>query len=196
MSGDVLLFFASRDGQARRIAARIGERFSENGIAVRERDAALTPPTSADLSAARLIVLVAAVRYGRHLPEALRLLDAYRATSGPPLAFASVNLTARTPGKDTAEGSAYARKTIARYRLDPSLATAFAGRLDYPRYSWRDRQIIRFIMWMTGGPTEPTAQVEYTDWAAVDAYADRLIQLELAKPSETPPPPRAGGPPE
>ncbi len=177
MSGEILLFYASRDGQARRIAARIAERLSDNDAQVTTRDAAITPPTSADLEAARFVLLIAAVRYGRHLPEALRLLETYAAVpTKPPLAFASVNLTARKPGKDTADGSVYARKAIVRYRLDPTLATAFAGRLDYPRYSWRDRQIIRFIMWMTGGPTEPTAQVEYTDWAAVDAYAARLVE--------------------
>ena len=96
------------------------------------------------------------MRYGKHLPEADRFLAAYRSlASPPPLALASVNLTARKPEKTTATGNAYLRKTIARHRPAPALAVAFAGRLDYRRYSWRDRQIIRFIMLLTGGPTDP-----------------------------------------
>ena len=74
-------------------------------------------------------------------------------------------------------GNAYLRKTIARHRLTPALAVAFAGRLDYRRYSWRDRLIIRFIMLLTGGPTDPDTEVEYTSWSAVDDFADAIAAL-------------------
>jgi len=71
------------------------------------------------------------------------------------------------------------RKTIARHRLAPALVTAFAGRLDYRRYRWRDRQIIRFIMLLTGGPTAADTCVEYTSWDAVDAFAAQIAELVL-----------------
>ena len=78
----------------------------------------IAKPTPEDLTAASLIVLVAAVRYGKHLPEADRFLATYRSlASPPPLALASVNLTARKPEKTTATGNAYLRKTIARHGL-------------------------------------------------------------------------------
>jgi menaquinone-dependent protoporphyrinogen oxidase len=104
---------------------------------------------------------------------AYRLLD-----SPPPLALASVNLTARKPAKTTATGNAYLRKTIARHRLAPAVAVAFAGRLDYRRYGWLDRQIIRFIMLLTRGPTDPDTCIEYTSWPAVDEFADRVADLQ------------------
>jgi len=95
----------------------------------------------------------------------------------PPLAFASVNLTARKPGKTSATGNPYVRKLIARAGLTPALAVAFAGKLDYRRYTWRDRQIIRFIMLLTGGPTDPDTCIEYTSWPAVDEFAARVVEL-------------------
>jgi menaquinone-dependent protoporphyrinogen oxidase len=172
------LYYATRDGQSRRIATHIAGRLEASGIGAVPEDLAKAAPTSATLAQAPLLVVVAAVRYGRHLPEADRFLAAYRALpSPPPLVLASVNLTARKPGKDTAEGNAYLRKSIARHRLRPVLATAIAGRLDYARYRWLDRQIIRFIMKLTGGPTEPNACVEYTSWDAVDALAGRIAEL-------------------
>ena len=119
-----------------------------------------------------------AIRYGKHLPQSARLIAALReCPAPPPLALASVCLTARKDGKDTAEGNVYLRKFIARNRLTPALAVAFAGRLDYPRYRFLDRLAIRFIMLMTGGPTDPTATVEFTDWAKVDAFADQVAAL-------------------
>ena len=174
----MLLYYATRDGQSRRIAVRIAERLGERGIAAEPRDLARAPPTPEALARAPLLVLVAAIRYGRHLPEAVRLLRLYAAQPArPPLAFASVNLTARKPGKDTAEGNTYVRKTMARHRLQPVLAAAIAGRLDYARYRWFDRTLIRLIMRLTGGPTHRDAKVEFTDWDAVDAFAARIAEL-------------------
>ena len=56
----------------------------------------------------------------------------------------------------------------------------FAGKLDYPRYGFFDRQMIRLIMWMTKGPTDPKAVVEFTDWAKVDAFAHEVCAVRGA----------------
>ena len=119
---------------------------------------------------------MAAVRYGHHLPEAERFLAAY-GKQGLPLVLLSVNLTARKSGKQSATGNRYVSAAITRFRLAPLLAAAIAGRLDYPRYGWLDRQIIRLIMALTGGPTDPRGCTEFTDWSAVDALADQIAQL-------------------
>lgn len=169
------LYYASRDGQARRIATRIAERLATCGISVAPRDLTVAQPSPAELEQAPLVAAVLAVRYGKHLPEGIAFIERFRQLDRPPpLALASVNLTARKPGKDTAEGSVYLRKLIARHSLKPVMATAFAGKLDYPRYTFFDKHIIRFIMLLTGGPTDPTTVVEYTDWAKVDAFADAI----------------------
>lgn len=172
------LYYATRDGQSRRIAERIAGRLAEKGIAASPHGLAAALPVPQKLAQARLVTVVAAVRYGRHLPEAERFLAIYRTLRAPPpLVFLSVNLTARKPGKDTAEGNAYLRKSIARHRLAPALALAIAGRLDYARYSWADRQLIRFIMKLTGGPTDPRTSIEYTPWNVVDDVALRIAEL-------------------
>jgi menaquinone-dependent protoporphyrinogen oxidase len=175
----IALYYATRDGQARRIAEHICGRLAESETLSPPQDVAVAKPAPEELTAASLIVLVAAVRYGRHLPEADKFLASYRSlASPPPLALASVNLTARKPAKTTATGNAYLRKTIAHHRLAPALAVAFAGRLDYRRYGWMDRQIIRFIMLLTRGPTDPDTSIEYTSWAAVDEFAARIAELQ------------------
>ena len=179
------LFYATRDGQARLVAERIAARLAETGLGVTPHDLAAAFPVPAACAAAALIVVVAAVRYGRHLPEAERFLAAYRVLPRlPPLVFVSVNLTARKPGKDTVEGNRYLRKTLTRHRLEPALAAAVAGRLDYPRYGWFDRQMIRLIMKLTGGPTDPQTRVEFTDWAAVDVIGARIAALHAPVPGQ------------
>jgi len=174
----MLLFYATHDGQSRRIAEHIAGRLGQAGIAVHPQDLSSAVPAPAALQAG-LVIVVAAVRYGRHLPQAERFLALCRDTAIR-LVLISVNLTARKPGKDTAEGNRYLQKAIARHRLRPVLAAAVAGRLDYQRYSWRDRQMIRLIMKLTGGPTHSQACVEFTDWTAVDGIAARIAALHAA----------------
>lgn len=172
------IFYASRDGQSRKIATHIAGRLAARGLTATPTDLGTAPPTAADLAGASLVAVVMSIRYGKHLPEGLRFLETFKSLDRPPpLVLASVNLTARKPGKDTAEGNVYLRKLIARNALSPVLATAFAGRLDYPRYGLFDKTMIRFIMLVTGGPTDPSAVVEYTQWDKVDAFAGEIAGI-------------------
>jgi menaquinone-dependent protoporphyrinogen oxidase len=173
----VLLPYATRDGQARLIAARLAGALGRQGLPAALHDLA-DPLPAHRLAEARAVGLVLAVRYGRHLPEGRRFLAANRAAlQARPLVVVSVNLTARRPGRTSAEGNVYLRRLLARYRLHPAEALAVAGRLDYPRYTWLDRQMIRLIMLVSGGPTDAEASIEYTDWAAVDGLAGRMAEL-------------------
>lgn len=139
---------------------------------------ALFPPAADLMGRLPVVVVVAAIRYGTHLREADAALDVYAGLAPKPrLALVSVNLTARKPGKQTAQSNPYLCKWIRKRKLAPDLAVAIAGRLDYPRYRWFDRLAIRAIMTLTGGETDPTTQVEYTDWNAVDAFADQIARL-------------------
>jgi len=53
----------------------------------------------------------------------------------------------------------------------------FAGRIHYARYRFWDRQVIRFIMWLTKGPTDPATDIEFTDWAQVDAFGRTVARM-------------------
>jgi menaquinone-dependent protoporphyrinogen oxidase len=172
------IFYSTRDGHTCKIAERIAARLCASGVAARAANAASFPLPPETLSGLPLFVLIAAVRYGIHMRDAQKALDAYKKLAKkPPLVLASVNLTARKANRRTAQDNPYLRKWIGRRKLTPALTAAIAGRLDYPSYSTFDRVCIRFIMTLTGGETDPTAQIEYTDWNAVDAFADEIGKL-------------------
>lgn len=94
-----------------------------------------------------------------------------------PTAFFSVNIVARKAEKSRPETNPYVRKFLARTSWRPTCLAVFAGRLDYPHYRFFDRQMIRFIMWITKGPTDPSTVIEYTDWRAVDAFAREICAI-------------------
>ncbi len=172
------IFYSTRDGHSAQIAERFAGRMTGHGVKAEPVNAAtfgFIPDALQDLP---LFVLIAAIRYGRHMQDAEKALGAYRKLeTKPPLALASVNLTARKPNKRTAETNPYLRKWIRRRKLIPEFAVAIAGRLDYPRYSTFDRMAIQLIMTITKGPTDPTTVIDYTDWHAVDAFADSLADF-------------------
>jgi menaquinone-dependent protoporphyrinogen oxidase len=181
----IAIVYATRDGQSKRIAERIAERLGDHG-ATRSLHAlrlGAEPEIDAESDA---IVAVLAVRYGRVLPEAREFLQGFAGRqASPPLALALVNLVARNPSRRGPETNPYLRQTLARYRLKPALATAFGGRLNYPKYRFFDRQIIRLIMAMTGGVADGRSDIDYTDWAEVDSFAATVIAL-AAPPSAVP----------
>ncbi len=174
----ILLCYASHDGQTRRIAQRLARGIAAAGGAATLANLDERQPDEKEIAATDAVAVAAAIRYGHPLPAARALLARHRdALAAKPLAMISVNLTARKPGKRTAEGSPYLRKWIRRSRLSPDLAEAVAGMLDYPRYGWFDRMMIQLIMRITGGPTDPSLTVEFTDWDQVDALAAKIAAL-------------------
>jgi menaquinone-dependent protoporphyrinogen oxidase len=182
-TGTFAIFCATRDGQSARIAQRIARRLGDSGAttAFHLLRRGVEPTIDEESTA---IVAVLAVRYGGMLPEAARFLTRYACRAlAPPLALAVVNLVARKRSRRTPETNPYLRRTLARFRLRPALATAFAGRLNYPKYRFVDKQIIRLIMAMTGGVSDGRSDIEYTDWAQVDDFAAEVAAIAERRPA-------------
>ena len=93
----------------------------------------------------------------------------------------AVNLTARKPEKRSPQTNAYTRKFLLASPWQPKQCAVFAGALRYPRYRWFDRIMIQFIMRMTGGETDTSKEVEYTDWQQVDRFAQEFSQIQYEK---------------
>ncbi len=124
------------------------------------------------------IVVGASIRYGKHRSAVFSFIDAHRlALESKPSAFFSVNVVARKPGKDTPASNPYIKAFRRKTAWSPREMAVFAGKIDYPKYGFLDRQVIRFIMSLTHGPTDPTACVDFTDWQAVEQFARRIGEM-------------------
>ncbi len=182
------LFYASHDGHTRKIAETLAAQLQARGISTTLWDLAVRLPEAADLPAPeRPIFLMAAIRYGFHLPPARAFIKKhYNRLKSAPLILVSVNLTARKPQKRTAQTNLYLRNWIRRSRLTPVITAALGGYLNYPRYRLFDRLMIQLIMTLTGGPTDPTAQVDYTPWDEVEVLATKIADLYDLQRGQTP----------
>jgi menaquinone-dependent protoporphyrinogen oxidase len=169
----VLLLCSSTDGQTRKICDRLRRIMQDAGDAV-----TLTMIEDAnELSPAgfQMAVIGARIRYGKTDARVIEFANRHAATlNAMPGAYFSVNIVARKPGKNRPESNPYVRDFLRRVAWRPGMLEVFAGKLDYPRYGVLDRMVIRFIMWLTQGPTAPEAVVEFTDWQRVEAFGQAL----------------------
>lgn len=170
----ILFLYSTVDGHTLKICRRLQQVLEQGGNQVTL--ASLGPDI--ELEPFDTIVVGASIRYGKHRPEVARFMRAQRAIlERKPSAFFSVNIVARKPNKRTPETNPYVMKFLRQIGWRPRELAVFAGKLDYPRYGVWDRQIIRFIMLLTNGPTDPASVVEFTDWNEVEAFGRRVGEM-------------------
>lgn len=131
-----------------------------------------------NLSAYDKVLVGASIRYGHFNKKLQRFATSHQSQlNSMKTAFFAVNLTARKEGKNTVETNAYTRKFLEVCPWKPALKSVFAGALFYPRYKWFDKVMIRLIMKMTDGPTDPNTEIEYTNWEKVSYFAIEFDNL-------------------
>jgi menaquinone-dependent protoporphyrinogen oxidase len=169
----ILLAYSTVDGHTRKICERLRQHLESDGHAVTLAEIGEAMP--ANLESHDKIVIGASIRYGKHRPAVYEFIRKnQRVLESRPSAFFTVNVVARKPGKDTPETNPYLNGFRRKTTWRPALLGVFAGKIDYQRYRFFDREMIRFIMWLTHGPTGSHDCVEFTDWDAVDAFARRV----------------------
>jgi menaquinone-dependent protoporphyrinogen oxidase len=169
----VILVYSTTDGHTLKICERLRDVIETQGHEVTITK--LQPGVDIELAPYERIVIGASIRYGKHRPEVADFIEKNVASlRSKRSAFFSVNAVARKPEKRDPETNPYVRKFLQSISWQPPVVGVFGGKIDYPKYGFVDKTMIRFIMWMTKGPTDPNSVVEFTDWDAVDALGRRL----------------------
>lgn len=175
----ILLAYHSVYGYTRKICETLQAELAGKGQRV---DVVPLVGGNADPARYDVTVIGASIRNGKHNPAVSEFIRANQTLlESKPSGFFSVNLVARKAGKNTPETNPYVKKFLARTPWKPRLVGVFAGNLDYPRYGAVDRNVIRLIMWLTGGPSDPQATVEFTDWNEVRRFAAKIAALATAQ---------------
>jgi menaquinone-dependent protoporphyrinogen oxidase len=169
----ILIAYSTVDGHTFTISQRLQKIFEQGGHDVHLVD--LRQSSDVDTTACDRIVIGASIRYGKHREEVYRFIATHRdALERKPSAFFSVSLVARKPGKDSADSNPYLLGFRRTTTWAPAVVGVFAGKLDYQRYGFVDRRVIQLIMWITQGPTHAQACVDFTDWPAVERFAQQV----------------------
>jgi len=170
-----LLIYSTSDGQTKKICDAMAQQLIGSGEQVQLLS--LTDANNITWQEVDKVVIGASIRYG-HFNKALdKFIAQYQTELEQRVnGFFCVNLTARKPEKNTPTTNAYMKKFIETSPWQPTLQAVFAGALLYSKYRWLDKVMIRFIMKMTGGETDTSKDIEYTDWKKVDDFAKEIAK--------------------
>jgi len=171
-----LLIYSTTDGHTIEICQRIVKVIEQNSQQVTM--VSIHDIVGIDLLSFDKIVVGASIRYGKHSQEVIDFIEKNVAIlDSKPNAFFSVNVVARKPEKNKPDTNPYVKKFLKNISWKPKHVEVFAGKIDYPKYSTFDRLMIRFIMWMTKGPTHPSTVVEFTNWQQVEDFGRTIIKM-------------------
>ena len=168
----LLMIYSSTDGQTKKICERIIEslinKSSVNLVSINDA-------LNLNMENYEKIIIGASIRYGRYNSLVLKFVNKnIKILQKKYCAFFSVNVVARKENKNTPESNPYIRKFFDRTEWKPNLVSVFAGKVDYPNYNFLNKFIIRFIMFITKGPTDTSMAYEFTDWDKVKLFADEI----------------------
>ena len=169
-----LILYSSTDGHTKKICDFINANSTKNNFEILSINNVL----DFDLEKYELIVLGASIRYGKHKAEVLKFVNRNLETlNRKKNAFFSVNVVARKPEKNSPDTNPYIKKFLKKTKWIPKKLGVFAGKVDYPKYNFFNRLIIRFIMLITKGPTDITKSYEFTNWDDIKKFAQDLDNL-------------------
>jgi len=168
----ILIVYSSTDGHTKTICKRISNSLDKNN---ETKIVSLDDATKLDLSTFNKIIIGASIRYGKHSKKLYKFITLNRNVLDQKQSiFFSVNVVARKLEKNTPETNPYIKKFLKISNWKPKKIGVFAGRVDYPNYGFFDKYVIKFIMFLTNGPTDTSQSYEFTDWSKVDEFAKEL----------------------
>ena len=175
-----VVFYATREGQTRRIAEHVAADLRRRQEDVDVYDVN-TLPESIDWSRYDWACVAASVHAGHHEREMIAFVKRYRQDLDRLRAvFLSVTLSeagaedTRAPRERREQSAADAQRMIDVFVEEtgwrPAGALPVAGALAYSHYNFIIRFVMKCIARRHGAPTDTSRDYELTDWSALDRF--------------------------
>ena len=165
----ILLAYSTVDGHTKTICEKILSYSETSQVDILPID------SSINIKDYDTVVIGASIRYGKYREEIFEFIkENEELLNSKDNAFFSVNVVARKENKNKPETNPYLIKFLNKISWQPKILDVFAGKIDYPKYKFLDKYAIKFIMWITKGPTDTSKVYEFTDWNRVKSFAEKL----------------------
>ena len=174
---DSLIIYSSTDGQTKKICETLKNKsINKNSYKILSLDEAFHK----EVEKYEQIIIGASIRYGRHNSKVYKFIQKNKKILDKKKnAFFSVNVVARKPEKNKPDTNPYIRKFLRNTNWHPKKLGVFAGKIDYPNLSFINKIVIRFIMFITGGPTNTNNTYEFTDWQRVKKFIKEFDEMKI-----------------
>jgi len=182
----IAVLYATREGHSERIADRVARDLCGHGFSAEVKNLRDTSG-AVKLSDYSAVVLAASVHAGKHEPEMVKFVKNHRAgLDALPTLVLSVTLSqagAEMPAlapEVKARFSSDVQKTIEKFVADtgwrPKCIKPVAGALVYSKYNPLVKFVMKRIARKAGAGTDTSRDYDYTNWEALDRYADDFAE--------------------
>ena len=176
---EVPVFYATTEGQTRRIAERLATVLREEGFRSRAIDVSDPEVANIAWSGVRGVLVGASVHQQEHQRSATAFVKAHAAElNSRPSVFFSVSLSIASRNLAEVEAArdiARAFPTAAGWQ--PHDVVTMAGCLAYTHYDILTRLLMKHIARKEGAPTDTSRDYDMTDWTAVDGLGREMAGL-------------------
>jgi menaquinone-dependent protoporphyrinogen oxidase len=180
----VAIFFATREGHTRRIAARIAADLDTRGALVDVYNVRTAGPI--DWSCYSFACVAASVHGGVHEREMIAFVKKHlRELERLSASFVSVSLSEagaedeHRPEDHRRQSAAEVRQMIEAFTKStgwrPARTLAAAGALNYSKYNLLIKFVMKRIARRMGAPVDTSRDYDFTSWPAVDRFAAELL---------------------
>ncbi len=125
------------------------------------------------------ILIISSVRYWKfHKNIQLFIKNNLETLNSKNTWFIAVNLVARNPKKRNLETNIYTRNFLKNTQFKPKILWIFWWVLDYARYNFFDKIMIKFIMTITKWVTSSKEAIDYTDREDLKNFIKEFNKIE------------------
>ena len=179
----MLVAFTTYDGHTAKIAERIASTLGHADCAIDVCDLARSRPERS-LENDDRVIAGGPVHGGQHPPQLVKFaFENSAALNAKPSAFFSVSLSAAGNDAQQEDATRCLYEFLEQTCWRPSTSTIIAGALLYRKYGFIKRWMMKMIVKRGGGDTDTSRNYVYTDWEAIDQFANEFA-VRLAGKTE------------
>ena len=173
---NILILFASKEGQTEKIAHFIAAAIRHHGHqATTQLGEHL--PKDFDTDRFDAAIIGGSIHMGKFPGYLKSFVTEHREwLSQVPSAFFTVCMAIHSVNeKEQADARALGQNFIKKTNWQPNLMETFAGAVKYTQYGFITRKIMQHISKKEGGNTDTSQDHEYTDWDAVTDFTEQFL---------------------
>ena len=173
----IAIAFTTRKGQTLKVAEYLATRIRLAGHHVHLLDTD-GPPHALLLDWVDAVIVAAPIYAGKYPDSIVRFVRAHvLRLTGIPTAFCSIGLAVASR---TSDGRAKTQPIVDAFQREtgwrPGRTEFVAGALKYTKYNFFVRFAMRRIAKANGGDVDTSRDYEYTDWGALDRFAEEMVR--------------------
>jgi menaquinone-dependent protoporphyrinogen oxidase len=169
---ELLIIYASTDGQTARIARYLQETARGCGVSARvDAIGEVDPRTLADCDR---VIVAAPVRFGSYPRKIVQLIKSQLVRSAKPCAFVSVSGSSSSP-EGAKEAQLYVESLLKKTGWKPAEICLIAGAIKFTRYNPLLRYVMKRIAGKNGLALDTSRDYEYTDWKQLDSFVRAFV---------------------